>query len=143
MGDSSKKRPGTTSTSVRAAISRLRKSLAGGREWPVSLLETMAVWSTPQETYRGRTYNYFIAGEAFDWLLLAERLCNAIGDLVSPQEKEELLCYGRFPASFDSSRLRSLLGVDKHRGYLNYYYGVTRGGGATARDGGGGTQTLH
>ena len=91
----------------------------------MSLLETMAVWGTPQEKYRGRTYKYFIAGEAFDWLLLAERLCSSISDLVPPQEMEDLLCYGRFPASFDLSRFKSLLGMDKYRGYLNYYYGVT------------------
>ena len=109
----------------RAAIEHLRSALNDGQEWPESLLEAMALWTTSQESYRGRTYNYFIAGEAFDWLLLAERLCAAVDGLVPQPELEELLLHGRFPPSFDRTKIKDLLGVDKYRGYLNYYYGVT------------------
>ena len=109
----------------RAAVEHLRTGLKDGRPWPSSLLEAMALWSTPEETYRGRTYSYFIAGEAFDWLLLAERLCVAVDSLVPQPEQEELLLHGRFPPSFDKTRFKDLLGVEKYRGYLNYYYGVT------------------
>ena len=76
------------------------------------------------ETVRGREYSYFIGGEAFDWLLLAERLCQEVGNSVPKAEKEELLFTGRFPAPFDESQVKELLGVHKRRGYLNYYYGV-------------------
>ena len=31
---------------------------------------------------------------------------------------------GRFPESFDESQFKDLLGADKYRGYLNYFYGV-------------------
>jgi hypothetical protein len=85
----------------------------------------MALWTTPTETHGGRSYNYFIAGEAFDWLLLAERLCNEVAGLVPEGELEELLFTGRFPQSFDRTSFKRLLGVEKYRGYLNYYYGVT------------------
>ena len=103
----------------------MRDTIEGGRAWPASLLEAMALWTDPQETYRGRTYNYFIAGEAFDWLLLAERLCEAVGGVIPQQEREELLFSGRLPDSFDWSSFQELLGVDKYRGYLNFHYGVT------------------
>ena len=108
-----------------AAIGHLRSARSEGRPWHVALVEAMAMWAVPQETYRGRRYNYFIAGEAFDWLLLAERLCLAVDGLVPDEEKERLLFEGRLPADLDETRFKDLLGVEKHRGYLNYFYGVT------------------
>ena len=108
-----------------AAIDHLRRAKTDGRDWPASLLEAMALWTAAQETYRRRVNTYLICGEAFDWLLLAERLIDAVAGLVPDDEKEDLLFSGRFPASFDVSQLKGLLGVDKYRGYLNYYYGVT------------------
>ena len=107
------------------AVDHLRKALTEGLHWPGPLLEAMALWSAPQEVYRGRTYNYFIAGEAFDWQLLAQRLCQTVDGLLPGQELEDLLFSGRFPPSFDTSDFRHLLGVEKYRGYLNYFYGVT------------------
>jgi len=107
------------------AIDHLRDSLDRGGDWPTALLEAMALWTLPRESLRGRVYNYLIGGEAFDWQLLAERLCDGVHGLVPEQEVEELLFTGRFPPTFDRSRLKDLLGVDKYRGYLNYYYGVT------------------
>ena len=107
------------------AVEHLTNALAEGRHWFTALLEAMALWSVPQETYRGREYRYFIGGEAFDWLLLAERLCDAAGGLIPEREAEELLFTGRLPARFDEAQFKDLLGIDKYRGYLNYFYGVT------------------
>ena len=109
----------------KAPAKRLRKALADGKDWPTALLETIALWSSPTETHRGRSYNYFIAGEAFDWLLLAERLCRNLDGLLPAAERDDLLFSGRFPSTFDRRQFRKLLGVDKYRGYLNYFYGVT------------------
>jgi hypothetical protein len=111
--------------SQRAATAHLRDSLNEGREWVTALLEAVAMWTAPQDTYRGHRNIYFIAGEAFDWLLLAERLCRSVDGLVPEDELERLLFEGRFPTSFDRSRFKDLMGVDKYRGHLNYYYGVT------------------
>lgn len=105
-------------------IEHLRRQLKDGVEWPMALLQSMALWTVPVETVRGREYSYFIGGEAFDWLLLAERLCKAVGNSIPKAAKEELLFTGRFPAPFDESQVKELLGVHKRRGYLNYYYGV-------------------
>ncbi len=107
------------------ALAHLRTSIESGVHWPVALLEAMALWSAPEETYRGRRYNYFIGGEAIDWLLLAERLCDSVTDLIPQKELEDFLFTGRLPASFDATRFNDLLGVDKYRGYLNFFYGVT------------------
>ena len=108
----------------RDAVEHLRSSLKEGRPWPIAILEAMALWTTPQETYQGRQYTYFIGGEAFDWLLLAERLSQDVDGVIPEQELEELLFTGRWPGTIDESKLKRLLGVDKHRGYLNYFWGV-------------------
>ena len=54
----------------------------------------MGAWMLPEETDGGRLYRYFIAGEAFDWLLLAERLCVEVRDLVPEEPVETLLLRG-------------------------------------------------
>ena len=100
-------------------------SLEHGCDWMEALIKAISLWTKPKETYRGRTYNYFIAGEAFDWLLLAERLCKTAGKLVPKSEFESLLFHGMLPLTFDKSKFRTSLGVDKYRGYLNFFYGVT------------------
>ena len=104
-------------------VENLRNSLRQGRDWPIALLEAIANWSTPHETYKGRFYNYFIGGEAFDWLTLAERLYHSAYDLILTTEWEDLLFEGRFPKSFNEKLFKDLLGVDKYRGYLNFFYG--------------------
>ena len=106
-------------------LAQLRKSVDEGCPWADALVQAIGFWPAPSESHNGRRFNYFIAGEAFDWLLLAERLCESIEGAVPRQEKEDLLFKGRFPPSFDRSCFKDLLGIEKYRGYLNFYYGVT------------------
>ena len=56
------------------AVDELKAAIAGGKHWYIALLEAIGLWTTAEETHNGRLYRYLIAGEAFDWLLLAERL---------------------------------------------------------------------
>ena len=60
------------------ALKALRKVLSDGTDWSEAILKTIASWTCPTEIVNGRRYEYFIAGEAFDWLLLAERLCSEV-----------------------------------------------------------------
>ena len=106
-------------------IDRLRESLHDGAHWFTALLDAMAAWTLPEEIDGNRRYQYFIAGEAFDWLLLAERLCGEVRDLIPQKTMESLLLRGALPAGASPDLLRERLGVDKHRGCLNYFYGVT------------------
>jgi hypothetical protein len=107
------------------AVANFRAALERGQPWPDALLDAMGAWPVAEEMYRKRRRRYFIAGEAFDWVLLAERLLDAADGLVPKREREDLLLRGRFPKDFDEDALRDRLGVEKYRGYLNYYYGVT------------------
>ena len=107
------------------AVASLRQALDAGEDWPIAVAKTMAAWTAPTETHRGRHFNYFIGGEAFDWPLLAERLLLDIGGLVPDDERETLLFQGAFPARLGEERFKEMLGVEKYRGALNFHYGVT------------------
>ena len=106
------------------ALRHLKQALQEGTPWCQALLESMGLWTLPREIYQDRTYQYLIGGEAFDWLLLAERLCPEMGPAISSDEKERLLFHGRIPEAVTPEIFRDLLGVNKYRGYLNYWYGV-------------------
>ena len=107
------------------AIRHLEQAIIAGKHWYLALLEAIGLWTESEETYNGRHYRYLIDGEAFDWLLLAERLCAAIDDLVPEDEKLALLFQGRPPIRLTKERFKELIGGAKYRQYLNYFYGVT------------------
>lgn len=107
------------------AIRHLEQEIAGGRHWYIALLEAMGLWSSAAEDRNGRVYRYLIAGEAFDWLLLAERLCEAVDGLLPVAEKEALLFGARPPLKLDTEEVKSLIGQSKYHQYLNFFYGVT------------------
>lgn len=106
------------------AVEHFRRSLAQGKHWYLALLETIGLWRTPREDMDGRTSHYLIAGEAFDWLLLAERLCLEADGAVPDDEKAALLLYGRPPLELTNDQFRHLIGDAKYTAHLNYVYGV-------------------
>jgi hypothetical protein len=119
--------PGLTLTrgSSIEAIRHLEQAILSGKHWYPALLEAIGLWTEGEETYNGRHYRYLIDGEAFDWLLLAERLCEAVDDLVPEEERLALLFQGRPPIKLTKERFKALIGGVKYRQYLNYFYGVT------------------
>jgi len=78
-----------------------------------------------EEVHNQRRYRYLIAGEAFDWLLLAERLCQAVDGLLPDAEKTALLFHGQPPLNLTVGRFKELIGGGKYHQYLNYFYGIT------------------
>ena len=79
------------------AIRHLKQAISSGQHWYIALLKAIGLWKAAEETHNGRTYRYLIAGEAFDWLLLAERLCETVDGLLPDDEKTSLLFYGKSP----------------------------------------------
>ena len=114
----------STSTNDVEAIRHLGQAIADGRHWYIALLESMGLWTTAQEVHNDRTYQYLIDGEAFDWLLLAERLCETVDGLLPEDEKNALLFHGRPPLELSTGKVKELIG-GKYRQYLNYFYGIT------------------
>ena len=112
-------------TADNRAISHLKQAISGGKHWYLALLEAIALWSSAEESYRGRRYRYLIDGEAFDWLLLAERLCREVESLLPEAEKLALLFHGQPPVKLTAQEFKKLIGGGRYHQYLNYFYGVT------------------
>ncbi|GAB4331475.1 MAG: hypothetical protein Kow0010_16850 [Dehalococcoidia bacterium] len=106
------------------AILRMRQAILDGQHWFEALLDAVGRWRLPQETVDGRTYQYLIGGEAFDWLLLAERLLDQVTDLVPEREREALLFEGKWPLDMEDEDFERRLGAAKYSAHLNYLYGV-------------------
>lgn len=103
---------------------RLRQAIHGGQHWFEALLDAVAHWRLPYERTSTREYTYLLRGEAFDWLLLAERLIDEVRDLVPPTEAEALLWENRWPLELDDDEFALRLGPTKHSAHLNYLYGI-------------------
>lgn len=106
------------------AILRLRNEVLSGRHWFDAVLDAIGTWRLPEETVDGREFRYLVAGEAFDWLLLAERLLDELRDLVPPREADALLFEGQWPIDLDDDEFAERLGAAKFSAHLNYLYGV-------------------
>ncbi len=105
-------------------IADLRENVRRGEEhWFHALMRAVRDWPLPAEQVGDREYCYLVGGEAFDWLLLVERLCEEIEDLIPVDEREELLFHGRLPEGVEEVELAHLLGA-KQRAHLNFVYGV-------------------
>jgi hypothetical protein len=105
-------------------IAYLRAAIAEGEHWYVALMRAMARWSQAEETVNGRRYRYLIGGEAFDWLVLAERLLDEMGDAVDARDRDALVFHGHPPLEMEEEEFQQLLGTPKYQAYLNYLYGV-------------------
>jgi 8-oxo-dGTP pyrophosphatase MutT (NUDIX family) len=109
-------------------IELLHAEIEAGTPWFEALMQAIALWERPAEQVDGREYRYLVGGEAFDWLLLAERLLASVGGAVSEADAEKLLFEGSAPGAsggIDDARLRELIGESKYRAHLNFVYGVT------------------
>ena len=105
-------------------LAELRRAVTDGQPWFIALLQAIAQWPLPEETVGDRCYRYLVGGEAFDWLLLAERLCETLDGLLPVEEQEALLFFGRPPLDITEQEFRHLIGHAKYRAHLNYLYGV-------------------
>ncbi|MCK4387935.1 MAG: hypothetical protein KAW00_04100 [Dehalococcoidia bacterium] len=119
-------RVGVMSTSAGdiEAIQHLREAIAEGKHWYLALLEAIRLWSSPEEDRNGRHYRYLIDKEAFDWLVLAERLCEEVDGLIPENELVNFLFFDRPPIELSKDEFKELIGKAKYQAYLNYLYGV-------------------
>ena len=117
--------PLSESSNNAQAIKHLEQAIAGGQHWYIALLEAIGLWTDGEETVNGRHYRYLIDGQAFDWLLLAERLCEAVDDLLPEEEKMALLFHGQPPLKLSPEQFKALIGSTKYSQYRNYFYGIT------------------
>ena len=109
--------------SCQEAVAGLRESVQAGVSWPLALLEAMGRWTATEEVFRGRRYRYLIQGEALNWPLLGQRLLREVDAPIPAVQRDQLL-KGFFPPDVSRHVVRRLLGAEKHRAFLNYWYGV-------------------
>ena len=107
------------------AVNYLKQALADGQHWYLALLGAMGLWTSAEEVRNDRTCRFLIDGEAFDWLLLAERLCETVDGLLPEDEKDALLFRGVPPLELPAGEVKKLIGESKYGQYLSYFYGVT------------------
>jgi hypothetical protein len=112
------------STRDTQTIQGLKNAIAEGRNWYVALLEAVRLWSSTEEDYNGRHYQYLVDNEAFDWLVLAERLCEELDGLIPEEELINLLFFDRPPIELSKEELKNFIGAPKYKAYLNYLYGI-------------------
>ena len=105
-------------------IDYLKESLARGKDWFPALLEAISMWTLSEEVVEDKHYRYLLDGEAFDWLLLAERLLSEVDELVKRDGKRDLLATGDISKLVSDEQFKAILGVEKYSAYLNYWYGV-------------------
>jgi hypothetical protein len=106
------------------AIKHFKDEVKAGKNWYTALLEAINLWRSPEEEYNGERYLYLVGGQAFDWLRLAERLCDEINEAIPEDELVNLLFYDRPPVEVSEPEFKRALGPAKYRAYLNYLYGV-------------------
>ncbi|OGO00557.1 MAG: hypothetical protein A2Y59_05910 [Chloroflexi bacterium RBG_13_52_14] len=124
MTEDSRNSNAVTSAGDSEAVQHLKQAIAGGRPWHIALLEAIGLWSWPEESHDGQYYRYLVAGEAFDWLLLAERLCKEVDGLIPEAELSALLFFGKLPEEVSQEDFKRLIGSSKYHAYLNYFYGI-------------------
>ena len=109
-----------------AIVSRLKSQIdENARGWKLSVLETIAEWPLARETIAGKGIDYLIAGEAFDWRLLARRLLDECSPNVEKEIWWDWLHDSTLFGGFAESEFKRAVGVDKFRAHLSYFYGVT------------------
>ena len=105
-------------------VQRFLADLHSGADWFEALLDAIGRWRTPQEVHNGCKYRYLVGDEAFDWLLLAERLLSTANGMIPESEKERLLFQGVFPRSLSGEAFKDRIGPAKYRAVVNHWYGV-------------------
>ncbi len=106
------------------AVHAFLAALSAGEHWYAALLGAVQLWDRDEECYGGRYFRYVIAGEALDLLLVMERICWDLGHLLPQEEYEALFFYARPPYTYSDTEFAHLLGAEKYRAYLSYFYGV-------------------
>ena len=112
------------STRDTQTIQELKSAIAAGKNWYVALLEAICVWNSPEEEYQGRHYRYLVDNEAFDWLVLAERLCEELDGFIPEKERIDLLFFDIPPAELSRDEFKNMIGALKYQAHLNYFYGI-------------------
>ena len=102
----------------------MRGRILSGENWHRAMLLAVSEWPLEEETLDGDRFLYLIDGEALDLPRIYDRLALQIADLVSEDELEALLVYGKSPVGLSRDEMKSLMGNKRYNAYLTFIYGV-------------------
>lgn len=94
-------------------------------DWKLLVLETVGQWPESFEEFDGQPHMYLVGGEAFDWRLLASRILRSVENGPDEQAWQEWLDTPDLFGGFSEPDFMRVLGVDKSRASLSFFYGVT------------------
>lgn len=94
-------------------------------DWKLLILETVGQWPESSELIGDQPLSYLIGGEAFDWRLLAARILNGVENGPGQEEWQAWLDVPDLFGGFGEPEFMRILGVDKSRASLSFFYGVT------------------
>ncbi len=94
-------------------------------DWKQLVLETVGQWPEASEVRGDQTLQYLIGGEAFDWRLLAARILESVENGPGREDWESWLDMPDLFGGFGEPEFMRILGVDKSRASLSFFYGVT------------------
>jgi len=94
-------------------------------DWKQLVLETIGLWPEASEALGGVNYQYLIGGEAFDWRLLARRILQSAENAPDSDTWQEWLDTPDLFGGFSEPEFMRILGVDKSRACISFFYGVT------------------
>jgi hypothetical protein len=106
-------------------VRRFHQDLIAGKHWYRALLDAIRQWADEGEVINDVHYRYLIDGEAFDWISLAQRLCDAVDGLVPEEEKSAFIFQGKPPLEIPPGEFKAAIGEAKYHQFLNFFYGVT------------------
>ena len=94
-------------------------------DWRTAILEAIGRWPLASEVVDGERYDYLLAGEAFDWKLLAQRIRTRLQGGIPDDEWGSWIGSPVPFGGLEEAEFTRVLGVEKHRAHLSYFYGVT------------------
>lgn len=118
-------RPVTSRSIAELLVELEMQLLARPDDWKLLVLQTVGQWPESSENFNGETLNYLVGGEAFDWRLLAFRILRSVQNGPEPEEWQSWLDAPEIFGGFDEADFGRIMGVDKSRASLSFFYGVT------------------
>ena len=94
-------------------------------DWRTAMLEAIGRWPIASEVVDGERYDYLLAGEAFDWKLLAQRIRTRLRGSIPDEDWGSWIGSPVPFGGLEEAEFTRVLGVEKHRAHLSYFYGVT------------------
>ena len=109
------------------SYTHFKQAVLSGEHWYIALLSSLRYWQIETEQTPRKNHIYLIDGEAFDHLLVCQRLLKkAIKEEVVPKsEVKRFLFNAQAPLVLEGNRLINVLGEKRLKECLNFFYGVT------------------